>query len=313
MARIRIGTRGSELARVQADQVAATLRAAGYAVEIVEVRTAGDRAPEARFTDLGPDIFTRALDDALRAGTIDCAVHSAKDVPTEIPAAVTIAACIARHYPEDALVSFGEARTIAALPQGARVGTSSLRRQALLLSRRPDLSIEPLRGNVRTRLRRAEESGFAALVLARAGLARLGLEGRVSEILNPDEFVPQAGQGALAVSALAAGSVASELRELLDDGATRNALTAERAFLRQLGGGCQVPAGAHAVSAGGVVRLRAVLLSADGRTCLRARREAPDREAESAGRAAAEEVLAAGGGAIIRDLRRAGSSIDDGP
>jgi hydroxymethylbilane synthase len=303
---LRVGTRGSQLARTQTETVAAALREAGFRLEIVIVRTAGDKDTQARFKDLGPDIFTRALDDALAEGTIDCAVHSAKDVPTELPAHVTVCAFPARAAPEDVLVCFGGAQRLEDIPAGGRIGTSSLRRRALLLNQRPDLDVVELRGNVRTRLETAGERGLAATVLARAGLQRLELAPRAGQILDPHRFIPQAGQGALAVTCAAKGSLASELEEILNHRETRVAVGAERGFLSRLGGGCQVPAGAYAEAAGGAVELRAVLLTADGRTCLRVTRSAAAAEAEAAGRDAAGELLGKGGEAIIRALRGGG-------
>jgi hydroxymethylbilane synthase len=204
------------------------------------------------------------------------------------------------------LVFFGHAESFAALPAGERVGTSSLRRRALLLGERSDLEVVELRGNVRTRLGAAAERGLGAAVLARAGLERLGLGARVGEVLDPHRFVPQAGQGALAVTCRSGDSLATELGDLLDDGPTRTALRAERAYLSRLGGGCQVPAGAYAEVTGDTVALRAVLLSPDGRTCMRSLREVPSAEAERAGVETAATFLDAGGEEVIRALREGG-------
>jgi len=303
MTRLRVGTRGSELATTQTREVTEVLERAGLASETVLISTAGDRAPEARFKDLGPDIFTRALDEALLEGTIDCAVHSAKDVPTRIPEGIEVCAFPGRRFPQDVLVFFRGADSLRSIPHGGKVGTSSLRRKALLLHRRPDLEIVELRGNVRTRLKRAEEKGIDAVVLARAGLERLGLGERVGEVLDPADFIPQAGQGALAVTCRADPSLSLKLAELLDDPPTRFALWADRAFLRRLGGGCQIPAGAYAELAGGRLTVRAVLLSPDGRTCLRGSREVDAEEGGEAGEDLAVELLEAGGAEIVASLR----------
>ncbi|HAK95563.1 MAG TPA: hydroxymethylbilane synthase [Planctomycetes bacterium] len=303
MATIRIGTRKSELARTQTGEVAAVLRKAGFRVETVLLQTVGDRARDARFSELGPGSFTRALDEALCAGDIDCAVHSAKDVPTDIPPEIVIAAFVAREAPQDAAVLAGGARRLADLPAGACVGTSSTRRRALLLNLYPGLATAELRGNVHTRLRKIDEQRLAGAVLACAGLSRLGLADRATERLDPRVFVPAPGQGALAVSALGEGAFAADLRALLDDAATRAAVEAERTFLARLGGGCQVPAGAYAECEGMRLVLHAVLLSTDGRECLRSvvegRADAPAR----AGGRAAEELLDAGGEALVRRAR----------
>jgi len=305
MKTLRVGTRGSELAKAQTALVCERLKEAGFSTELVFVRTAGDRDQASPFRRLGPDIFTRALDEALLCGRIDCAVHSAKDVPTSLPAGVEVCAFTERAFPEDALVFFGREQSLDSLPEGARVGTSSLRRAALLRHLRSDLTVEGLRGNVRTRLRTAGERGLQACVLARAGLERLGLGNRIGQILDPKLFVPQAGQGALAVTARSGDTLASELRELLDDVEARTALRAEREYLRRLGGGCQVPAGAYCRVHGEEVELTAVLLSPDGSCCLKAVRRRPASQAESLGRLLAEELLTQGGEEIIRKVKSA--------
>ena len=308
MKRRRVGTRASELARTQTEEVAAVLRAAGYVLETELITTVGDRDLDARFSDLGPDIFTRALDEALLEGRIDFAVHSAKDVPTELPDGVDVCAYVERLYPEDVLVGFTGAAALDELPPGARVGTSSLRRRALLLGRRPDLQIVDLRGNVRTRLDTARASGLDAAVLARAGLRRLDLGAHVTEILDPDTFVPQAGQGALAVSCRSGDALGPELRALVGHEDTRHAVTAERAFLSRLGGGCQIPAGAYARCSAGRIDFRGVLLAVDGCVTLRAERSGPVADAAALGGDAAAEILRRGGDAIVRSVRGGGPS-----
>jgi len=279
----------------------------------VPIKTEGDRDKASPFRKLGPDVFTRALDQALLAGRIDCAVHSAKDVPTCLPKGIEICAFPERSAPEDVLVFFGLKlkdsvgsfrSPLDALPKGARVGTSSLRRSALLKFLRKDLVIEELRGNLETRLRRAEERKLTACVLARAGLCRAGLEDRVGQILDPELFVPQAGQGALAVTALSGSSLASELMEALDHEPTRSAVLSERAYLRRLGGGCRIPAGAFGSTEGEELKLTAVLLAPDGSKCIRERAKGKAGEGEKLGIKLAERILAQGGEEIVKELRK---------
>lgn len=303
MTTIRIGTRKSELARTQSDEVAAVLRKAGFTVELVLMQTVGDTARDARFSELGPGSFTKALDEALLAGRIDCAVHSAKDVPTEFPREITIAAFVAREAPQDAAVLAHGVRRVADLPAGACIGTSSTRRRAFLLNAYPGLVTAELRGNVHTRLRKIEDQGLAGAVLARAGLMRLGLAGHITELLDPRVFVPAPGQGALAVSALARGPFAADIAKVLDHAPTRAAVEAERAFLTRVGGGCQVPAGAFAECEGTRLTLRAALLSPDGKICLRSTVEGSVGAPEAAGTRAGDEILRAGGDALVRGAR----------
>ncbi len=306
MSTIRIGTRKSELARTQCDEVAAALRKAGFTVEIVLMQTVGDTARDARFSELGPGSFTKALDEALLAGRIDCAVHSAKDVPTEFPPEIAIVAFVAREAPQDAAVLAHGVRRLADLSAGARIGTSSTRRRAFLLNAFPSFQTTELRGNVHTRLHKIEDQGLAGAVLARAGLTRLGLADRITEVLDPHVFVPAPGQGALAVSALVRSPFAPELAKVLDDSPTRAAVQAERAFLMRVGGGCQVPAGAFAECTGAALTLRAALLSPDGKTCLRSIVDGNTDAPDAAGRRAAEEILSAGGDALVRGAREGG-------
>lgn len=241
---LRLGTRGSRLARAQSETVAAALRGLGASVEVVVIRTAGDsRPPDMTW---GEGAFVTALEAALLQGRIDVAVHSAKDVPTHEDPRLRIAAYPPREDPRDALVAASPGATLASLPPGARVGTDSPRRVAFLLACRPDLRPHPLHGNVDTRLRRLAAGETDALVLAVAGLVRLGLAERIGERLPPDILPPAPGQGALAVQCRAADGVARAIVERLDDPATRAAVEAERAFLAASGGGCRAPVGALA-------------------------------------------------------------------
>jgi hydroxymethylbilane synthase len=250
---LRLGTRGSALALAQSGAIADALRALGAAVETVTIRTAGDnRAPN---TVWGEGAFVTALEAALLDGRIDVAVHSAKDVPTDQDPRLRIAAFPPREDPRDALVAADPGLTLDTLPRGARIGTDSPRRVAFLLARRPDLRPLPLHGNVDTRLRRLAEGEADALVLAVAGLTRLGLAGRITQTLPADVLPPAPGQGALAVQCRADDSVARPLVEQLDDPATRAAVEAERALLAASGGGCRAPLGALGTVRDGTLEL----------------------------------------------------------
>lgn len=250
---LRLGTRGSALAVAQSSTIADALRARGATVEMVAIRTAGDsRAPS---TVWGEGAFVTALEAALLDGRIDVAVHSAKDVPTVGDPRLRIAAFPARQDPRDALVADGPRLTLDTLPHGARVGTDSPRRVAFLLARRPDLRPHPLHGNVDTRLRRLAGGETDALVLAVAGLTRLGLAGRITQVLPADVIPPAPGQGALAVQCRADDPVARTLVEQLDDPDTRTAVEAERAFLAASGGGCRAPLGALGTVRDGTLEL----------------------------------------------------------
>ncbi len=254
---LRLGTRGSALALAQSRTVAALLRGRGVPVELVTLRTTGDRRPPD--TAWGEGAFVTELEAALLERRIDLAVHSAKDLPTREDARLVVAACPAREDPRDALVCRVRGASLETLPLGTRVGTDSPRRRAFLLARRPDLAVHPLHGNVDTRLRRLEAAETDALVLAVAGLARLGLAGRIDEELNPQLVPPAPGQGALAIQARFDDEPVRALLEALDDRATRAAVEAERAFLRACGGGCRAPIGALGrVASGELVLLGAV-------------------------------------------------------
>lgn len=259
--RLRLGTRGSALALAQSGLVADALRARGAVVELVIIRTAGDDRPPS--TVWGEGAFVMALQAALLDGRVDVAVHSAKDLPTAEEPRLTVAAFPRREDPRDALVCRESGLTLATLPAGALVGTDSPRRVAFLRAARPDLRTRPLNGNVDTRLRRLADGEADALVLAMAGLSRLGLAGRVSEALPPDVVPPAPGQGALAVQVRAGDPVAEPLVARLDDPATRAAVEAERAFLRASGGGCRAPLGALAEVDGDEIVLHAGAAPAD--------------------------------------------------
>jgi hydroxymethylbilane synthase len=247
MPKLRIGSRGSQLALWQANHIAARLRARGHEVEIEIIHTTGDKITDVPLAKVGTKgMFTKEIEEALAAARVDLAVHSLKDLPTELPAGFEIAAIPKREDARDAFCSRLYAK-IEDLPQGARVGTSSLRRQAQLKAIRPGLEIHPLRGNVDTRLRKLEQGEYDAIILAAAGLNRLGKTELVQQILAVEIMCPAAGQGALAIE-IRAGDVATRQHlEFLDDPNARAAANCERAVLNRLGGGCQVPIGAFAV------------------------------------------------------------------
>jgi len=297
---IRLGTRGSRLALWQAEWVRRRIAAE---IEIVPIRTKGDEARDERFADIGVGVFTRELDGALLAGEIDLAVHSLKDVPTERVTGLALAAVPPRESPLDCFISLDRIR-VESLPAGARVGTSSPRRRAQILHLRPDIAVEPMRGNVETRLERIASRGLAGTLLAHAGLIRLGLADRVTEVLPPERFLPAPGQGALAVVAREGDARIASLLAPLDDFAARAETAAERAFLRALGGGCQLPVGALARARDGRIRLAGFLADPDGVSFIRDESEGWADEADAIGLALARKIIAAGGEAILKLCRR---------
>jgi hydroxymethylbilane synthase len=300
---LRIATRASALAVAQTKLVAAALeRAAGVRTELVEVRTEGDRIQDKALAAIGgKGLFVKELEEALLAGRADLAVHSAKDLPASLAPGTVLAAFPERVDARDALIGAERGARLATLARGARVGTGSLRRRAQLLAARPDLEIVPLRGNVDTRLRKLAAERLDAIVLACAGLERLGLADRIDERLDPETMLPAVGQGVLALQTRAGAPAAAALAAL-DHAATRAAITAERAFLARLAGDCNVPLAAHAVLAGGELALRGLLASPDGARVLRSAARAPAEEAARAGLEAAEAILAQGGGEILAAL-----------
>jgi len=298
---LRIGTRGSALALWQAGFVRDWLaRAAGVSAEIIKIRTAGDQFQQGSVAAIGQKgVFIKEIEDALLARTVDLAVHSLKDVPTEMPGGLVLAAIPERNDPRDCLVSRSGAG-LAALPRGARVGTSSLRRQAQLRRARPDVEVRELRGNVDTRLRRVEEGTLDATVLAYAGLRRLKLDGRVTEILPPDVMLPAVGQGALAVETREEDRETRECLAAFEHAETRAAVTAERAVLAKLEGGCQVPLGAWGRVEGDRLVLDACVCAVDGGEVVRDRAEGSPEQPEELGRALGEKLLAAGADRLLR-------------
>lgn len=301
---LRIGTRGSRLARWQADWVAERLRSLGHKVELVEISTRGDTEQTGPIEAIGaPGVFTKEIQRALLSDDVDVAVHSLKDLPTDPVDGLLLAAVPPRENPADVLVSNG-AKSVAALPQGARVGTGSLRRQAQLRHVRPDLVIENVRGNVDTRLKKLEEGSFDALVLARAGLLRLGCSERAVQMLLPEIMLPAVGQGALGIECRADDRETRAALAAIDDGPTHAAVLAERAMLAHLRGGCLAPIGAWGRLEDGSLRLSGVVLSEDGRQRLAADESARPEEAETLGRRVADRLLAQGAAALIAAGRR---------
>jgi len=291
---LTIGSRGSALALWQARWIAGRLESLGQATRIEIIHTTGDRVLDVTLAKVGTKgMFTKEIEEALLSGAIDLAVHSLKDMPTELPPGLTLAAIPAREDPRDALVG----RKLQELASGQRVGSSSLRRAAQLRAARPDLVIEDIRGNVDTRLRKLDEKQYDAIVLAAAGLNRLGWSDRIAEILPAEVMCPAVGQGALAVEVRVDGRVPEGLMASLDDASTRAAVTAERALLGALGGGCQVPVGAFAEVSNGLVSLRSVVISPDGSKVVR--HAASGGNAEELGRQAGEYLLAHGGREIL--------------
>ena len=264
--------------------------------------TKGDRILDAPLAKIGgKGLFTKELEQAMLAGEIDLAVHSLKDMPTELPEGLMLAAVTERFDPGDAVVS-PRYQTLANLPQGAKVGTSSLRRRAQLLAKRPDLEIVSLRGNVNTRLKKLEEENFDAIILAVAGLKRLGFHDRITEVLPREICLPAVGQGALAIEARADDEATLSLIAFLDDAATRAAARAERAFLARVEGGCQVPVGVYAEAADEALEMEAVIASIDGERLYRKKKAGSALDAPAIGRALAEELLAMGGKEILQEL-----------
>ena len=302
MRTLRIGTRGSLLAKWQAESVRKRLFAAtGIEPEIVIIKTAGDKMLHAAVTQIGgKGIFIKELEEALLEETIDLAVHSVKDIPTDINSRLMFPAVCKRDDVRDCLVG----STLANLRNGARVGTSSLRRQALLRHVRADLDLRDLRGNVDTRLRKVESGEYEAIVVSKAGLDRLGFSQRISEVLSPEVCMPAVGQGAVAVECRLKDREAEELLAPLNDGETRAAIIAERALLGALHGGCQVPMGAFARVEQGELVMDACVCSVDGVHCVKRHAAAPPDQAPQLGEQMARLLLEAGAQPILEEVTR---------
>ena len=293
-----IGSRGSQLALWQAQWIAARLSERGHETRIEIIKTTGDKITDVPLAKVGTKgLFTKEIEEALLDGRIDLAIHSLKDLPTEIPAGLTIAAVPERADPRDAMVGV----RLSELPAAAKVGTSSLRRAAQLRVVRPDLVIESVRGNLDTRVRKLDEGQYRAIVLAAAGLTRLGWAHRIAEILPAEVMCPAVGQGALAVETRREGE-ARDFCAVLDHAATRVAVTAERAVLAALGGGCQVPIGAHAEITGDSVRLIGVVIAPDGGRMVRKIDHGAVADAAEMGRRLGEALLRDGAREILEQV-----------
>jgi len=305
-----IGTRGSPLAIWQAEHVAARLgeTCPGLSVRLERIRTTGDRILDVPLAQVGGKaLFVKEIEEALLSGRIDLAVHSMKDVPTDLPERLGICCITRREDPRDAFLSVNHAR-FEDLPKGARVGTSSLRRQTQLLGMRPDLSIGQLRGNLDTRIRKMEEGQYDAIILAAAGLLRLGWDGKIRQFLSVDVSVPAIGQGALGIEIRNDDEGTREAVAFLDDRETSLAVRAERGFLKRLEGGCQVPIAAHGTVSGISVSLSGLIGKPDGSLILRGSRSGSDLEPEAIGVALAEELLSRGGREILDEVYRQSGS-----
>ncbi|PHP68498.1 hydroxymethylbilane synthase [Zhengella mangrovi] len=297
--RIRIGTRGSELALAQARETRSRLMAAhgmdedGF--EIVVISTSGDRIQDRPLSEAGgKGLFTKEIEEALYDGRIDLAVHSSKDMPTMLPEGLTLSAFLEREDPRDAFIG-RDARRIADLPEGATVGSSSLRRQALIRRMRPDLSVVMYRGNVQTRLRKLEEGVVAGTLLANAGLRRLGLANVITDLMDVETFPPAPGQGAICIESRADDHEIAGLLEAIDHDETRVALTCERAFLAALDGSCRTPLAGHARVSGTEIFFSGTILTPDGSQAHDIAADGLITDAEIIGREAGEAVRAKAG------------------
>lgn len=294
-----IGSRGSQLALWQAQWVERRLRELGHDSRIEIIRTTGDKITDVALAKVGTKgLFTKEIEEALLDGRVDCAVHSLKDLPTEIPEGLQIAATPEREDPRDAIVG----AALRDLPKNAKVGTSSLRRTAQLRQIRPDLSIQDIRGNLDTRLKKLDDGQYHAIVLAAAGLNRLGLSHRISEILDPEIMCPAPGQGALAIEVAQWAASGHLPVSLLDHPQTRAATTAERALLASLGGGCQVPIGAYAGIKGGALHLLAVVASPDGTHVIRKSASGKASDAAEIGARLGATLLESGAQEILEEV-----------
>ncbi|HWY54596.1 MAG TPA: hydroxymethylbilane synthase [Terriglobales bacterium] len=311
MAHLRIGSRGSQLALWQAHHISALLRDRGHEVELEIIKTTGDKITDVALAKVGTKgMFTKEIEEALAEGSIDLAVHSLKDLPTELSPGFEIAAITTRENPRDVFCSL-KYESIEDLPRGARVGTSSLRRQAQLKAVRPDLDIHPLRGNVDTRLRKLEAGEYDAIILAAAGLNRLGKTQLVRQVISAEIMCPAAGQGALGIEIRAGDAVTRQHLSFLDDAAARATTTCERALLNKLGGGCQVPIGAFAEVRNGRLHLEAIVADPDGSKVLRESRDGTDPV--QLGESVGDTLLQRGGDAILETVYGQGIAVPQQP
>lgn len=303
--KIKIGTRGSKLALWQASYLAEKLREQNpdLVIEIVTIVTTGDKILDVPLAKIGgKGLFTNEIERAILAGEVDMAVHSLKDLPTELPSGLIIGALSKRGEVRDALVS-RSGKTLAALPSGAKIGTSSLRRRAQLLAFRSDLCISDLRGNIDTRLRKLANGDYDALILAAAGLIRLDRHSEITELLPPDIMLPAVGQGVLAVEARADDTEILHLLQGINDRTAAITAAAERAFLQRLEGGCQVPVGVFAELVAGELNVTGIIASLDGAKVIRRSRRGDPECAIKVGTVLAEELLSSGGSDILAEIR----------
>jgi hydroxymethylbilane synthase len=311
MAQLRIGSRGSQLALWQANHISELLRGQGHEVEIEVIKTTGDKITDVTLAQVGTKgMFTKEIEEALAEGRVDLAVHSLKDLPTETPSGFEIAAITEREDPYDVFCS-SQYESITELPQRARVGTSSLRRQAQLKALRSDLEIQALRGNVDTRLRKLVSGDYDAIILAAAGLNRLGKKEFVRQLIPVETMCPAAGQGALAIEIRTGDAAIAQNVKFLDNASARASTTCERALLKKLGGGCQVPIGAFAEVRDGRLYLQAVVADPDGTKVLRESRDGSDPI--QLGEIVGDALLKQGGQAILDEVYGRGVAVPQQP
>jgi len=319
MPSLKLGTRGSQLALFQAHAVAGLLQSrAGVACDIVVIKTSGDRLAEAPLAEIGGKrLFVKEIEDALFCGAVDLAVHSSKDMPASLPSGLALGAVLPREDARDAVVlPNGEdlavplADVVRRLGQAPRIGTSSVRRTAQLTRLFPGARFAPIRGNLDTRLRKLDAGEFDALILAAAGLIRLGHQRRISTALPPDTCVPAPGQGIIAVEVRSEDGTTRDIVKAIDDPVAAAALTAERAVVSRLGGGCQMPIGAYAIASEHELTLTAIVVSVDGARTARTETRGLLTEAELVGARAAEQLLARGAADILAEVERTRAAIE---
>jgi hydroxymethylbilane synthase len=302
--KLRIGTRGSQLALWQANWVKEQLirQHPDLDVEIITIKTTGDKILDVPLAKVGgKGLFVKEIEEALLEESIDLAVHSMKDVPTDLPEGLGIVCTSKREDPRDAVLSGGDTALLD-LPEGAKVGTSSLRRQSQIMASRPDFDIEPLRGNINTRLRKLKEGMYDAIILAYAGVKRLGWDAEVTEVIDPDVMLPAIGQGALGIETRLADQATRDRIDFLNHPETAACVAAERSFLHRLEGGCQVPIAAYGTMDGDTINLTGLVASVDGKQIIRKEMSAPSAGAADLGRKLAEDILAAGGKEILEEV-----------